>query len=512
MLTLKLKTTFLFNNTNKNLKNLNNSLNENLSFSDFGFVVYYGDGVAWSFGLGNAGMGELVTFENGINGMVLSLESSVAGIIIFGNESSIKEGFLVMRRGSLVQVPVGKKLSGRVIDAIGNPVDSLGPINYNFYSDVEVKAPGIISRQKVDEPLQTGILAIDSIFPIGRGQRELIIGDRQMGKTSIAVDTIINQGSFATESEIDSPIIYCIYVAIGLRRSGVARLVKKLEEKNAMFFTTVVTASASEAAALQFLAPYSGAAIGEWFRDNCMDALIVYDDLSKHAVAYRQISLLLNRPPGREAYPGDVFYLHSRLLERSAKMSDSFGAGSLTALPVIETQAGDVSGYIPTNVISITDGQIFLDNDLFYSGVLPAISIGLSVSRIGSAAQTKAMKSVSNSLKLTLALFKEMEGFTLMDADIDDYTKGVLDRGQKLIELLKQKQYDPIPLEYQILLVIAGTQGYLSKLPVNQVQSFKKRLIDDLKANYFASGFRFLLDVHNPKIPAAVTDYIKKLV
>lgn len=476
------KRTVLFNNTNKDLTNLNTGLNENLSFSDFGFVVSYGDGVAWSFGLVNAGMGELVTFENGINGMILSLESSVAGIIIFGNESSIKEGFLVMRRGSLVQVPVGKKLAGRVIDAIGNPVDSLGPVNYSFYSDVEVKAPGIISRQKVDEPLQTGILAIDSIFPIGRGQRELIIGDRQMGKTSIAIDTIINQASFSTESEIDSPIIYCIYVAIGLRRSGVARLVKKLEEKNALFFTTVVSASASEAAALQFLAPYSGAAIGEWFRDNCMDALIVYDDLSKHAVAYRQISLLLNRPPGREAYPGDVFYLHSKLLERSAKLSPKYFGGSLTALPIIETIGGDITAYIPTNVISITDGQIYVDEELFLNNIKPAVNIRLSVSRIGSKAQILPIKKLATIFKNQLISYDNMKRFEVFDG-ISTSIKKIIHRGKRLLEQVKQDAINPISIETQLYLISLSTIGFFDNFTIDETKNFKNDIIKVLKNN-----------------------------
>lgn len=486
--------------------------NENTDYRAYGEVVYYGDGVAWVRGLTAVGMGELIEFGNGVVGLVLSLESELLGAVVLGEESSIKEGDIATRRGTLARVPVGVELCGRVVDALGTPVDNLGSLNNTRYANVEVKAPGIIARQKVTEPMQTGILAIDSIFPIGRGQRELIIGDRQMGKTTIAVDSIVNQRSTLTESEIESDIMFCIYVAVGQRRSGIARLVKKLKDENAMFFTTVVTATASEPAALQFLAPYAGAAIGEYFRDSGQDALIVYDDLSKHAVAYRQISLLLNRPPGREAYPGDVFYLHSRLLERAAKLSDDCGAGSLTALPIIETQAGDVSGYIPTNVISITDGQIFLDNDLFYSNILPAINIGLSVSRIGSSAQTAAMKAVSGSLKLNLALFKEIEAFTLMDADIDDFTRSILDRGQKLTELLKQKPFQTLPLEFQIIFVYAGTQGYLNTVPLSRIEDLKQYVIKDLQKNYFDSSFRLNLDVNNKTLNSKVVDYIKAVV
>ena len=457
-------------------------------------------------------MGELVQFKNGVYGLVLSLESELLGVVVLGEESLIKEGDVATRCNTLARTPVGTELCGRVVDALGMPIDGLGALNNQRFSNVEVKAPGIISRQKVTEPMQTGILAIDSIFPIGRGQRELIIGDRQMGKTTIAVDAIVNQRSVLTESEIESDVMFCVYVAIGQRRSGVARLVKKLKDENAMFFTTVVSATASEPAALQFLAPYAGCAIGEYFRDTQRDALIVYDDLTKQAVAYRQISLLLNRPPGREAYPGDVFYLHSRLLERAAKLSDDCGAGSLTALPIIETQAGDVSGYIPTNVISITDGQIFLDNDLFYSNVLPAINIGLSVSRIGSSAQAAAMKSVSGSLKLNLALFKEIEAFTLMDADIDDFTRGILDRGQKLTELLKQKPFQTLPLEFQIILVYAGTQGLLNNVPLVKVEEFKQFLIKDLRNNYFSPSFRLSLDVNDKKITKKVDEYLKNII
>lgn len=490
----------------------NDDLFNNKNFQTYGEVVYYGDGVAWVRGLTSVGMGELIQFKNNIYGLVLSLESELLGAVVLGEESLIKEGDVAVRCGTLARVPVGTELCGRVIDTLGTPIDGLGSLNNQRFANVEVKAPGIINRSKVNEPVQTGILAIDSIFPIGRGQRELIIGDRQMGKTTIAVDSIVNQRSTTTESEIESDIMFSVYVAVGQRRSGIARLVKKLKEENAMFFTTVVSATASEPAALQFLAPYSGCAIGEYFRDTGRDALIVYDDLTKQAVAYRQISLLLNRPPGREAYPGDVFYLHSRLLERAAKLSDNCGAGSLTALPIIETQAGDVSGYIPTNVISITDGQIFLDNDLFYSNILPAINIGLSVSRIGSAAQTAAMKAVSGSLKLNLALFKEIEAFTLMDADIDDFTRSILDRGQKLTELLKQKPFQTLPLEFQILLVYAGTQGLLNPIPLSKIEDFKQYIIKDLKRNYFEPNFRLELDVHNKTMNKKVTDYLKSVI
>lgn len=480
-------------------------------FSEYGTVLYYGDGVAWINGLKSASMGELVIFENGVSGMVLTLESDLTGVVIFGSEDSVSEGLAVYRGFSAVQVPVGMQLCGRVIDAIGNPVDDLGPIEYEFYNNVEIKAPGIITRHKVTEPLQTGLLAIDSMFPIGKGQRELIIGDRQMGKTTIAVDAILNQGSSATPSELTSDLTYCIYVAAGQRRSTVARLVKRLKDKNALSYTIIVTATASEAAALQFLAPYSGCTVGEWFRDNEYDALIVYDDLSKQAVAYRQLSLLLNRPPGREAYPGDVFYLHSRLLERAAKLNSNYGYGSLTALPIVETQAGDVSGYIPTNVISITDGQIFLDTDLFYSNVLPAISVGLSVSRIGSAAQTAAMKAVSGSLKLNLALFKEIEAFTLMDADIDDITRGILNKGQKLVELLKQGPSSPLPLEYQVLLILAGNAGFLDNVELSKIKDFKKFLINEVQKSLTTTDkFLSVINVSDKKLDNAV-NFLKNI-
>lgn len=481
------------------------------NFNECGTVIFYNDGVAWINGLKSAAMGELVVFDNSVAGMVLTLESDLTGVVIFGAEDSIVEGLAVYRGFASVQVPVGKELCGRVVDAIGNPVDGLGAINYSYYNNVEIKAPGIISREKVNEPVQTGILAIDSMFPIGRGQRELIIGDRQMGKTTIAVDCMLNQGSVQTPSELVSDLIYCIYVATGQRRSTVARLVKKLKDRNALAYSIVVTATASEAAALQFLAPYSGATIGEWFRDNEYDALITYDDLTKQAVAYRQLSLILNRPPGREAYPGDVFYLHSRLLERAAKMSRKYGLGSLTALPIIETQAGDVSGYIPTNVISITDGQIFLDSDLFYSNVLPAISVGLSVSRIGSAAQTPAMKAVAGSLKLNLALFKEIEAFTLMDADIDEFTAAILNKGQKLVELLKQGPASPLPLEHQILLILSGNAGFLDKVELSKIKEYKTFLKNEIQKELTSTEkFLAVLNVHNKKLDSAV-EFLKKI-
>ena len=413
---------------------------------EVGEVISVGDGIAKIYGLDNVQIGEMVDFESGVRGMALNLEKDNVGAVIFGDSDKIKEGDNVKRVGKIVEVPVGKGLLGRVVDSLGNPIDGKGPLKDVEYKRIEVKAPGIIDRQSVGEPMQTGIKAVDSLIPVGRGQRELIIGDRQTGKTAIIIDTFLNQ---APNNKLDdeSKKLYCIYVAIGQKRSTIANIVKTLEESGAMEYSTIVSATASEAASMQFFAPYTGCTIGEYFRDNGMHALIAYDDLSKHAVAYREMSLLLKRPPGREAYPGDVFYAHSRLLERAAKMSDARGGGSLTALPVIETQAGDVSAYIPTNVISITDGQIFLETELFYKGVKPAINVGLSVSRVGSAAQTKAMKQVSGTIKLDLAQFRELEAFAQFGSDLDVATQKLLDKGQKLTELLKQNQYSPLPFE-----------------------------------------------------------------
>ena len=451
--------------------------------AEVGQVLSVGDGIARVYGLDNVQLGEMVEFPGAIKGMALNLETDNVGIVIFGDDRNIKEGDVVKRTGSIVDVPVGKNMLGRVVDALGEPIDGKGPIEGVERRRVEVKAPGIIPRQSVYEPMQTGLKAVDSLVPIGRGQRELIIGDRQTGKTALAIDTIINQKAVNATSD-ESKKLYCIYVAIGQKRSTVAQIVKTLEENGALDYTVVVSASASEPAPLQFLAPYGGCAMGEYFRDNGMHALIIYDDLSKQAVAYRQMSLLLRRPPGREAYPGDVFYLHSRLLERAAKMSDEFGGGSLTALPVIETQAGDVSAYIPTNVISITDGQIFLETDLFYQGIRPAINVGLSVSRVGSAAQVKAMKQVAGSIKLELAQYREMAAFSQFASDLDAATQRLLARGERLTELLKQSQYSPLPVEEQVVVVFAGVRGYLDNIEVSQVGRFEERLLADLRADH----------------------------
>ena len=451
--------------------------------AEVGQVLSVGDGIARAYGLDNVQLGEMVEFPGAIKGMALNLETDNVGIVIFGDDRNIKEGDVVKRTGSIVDVPVGKNMLGRVVDALGEPIDGKGPIEGVERRRVEVKAPGIIPRQSVYEPMQTGLKAVDSLVPIGRGQRELIIGDRQTGKTALAIDTIINQKAVNATSD-ESKKLYCIYVAIGQKRSTVAQIVKTLEENGALDYTVVVSASASEPAPLQFLAPYGGCAMGEYFRDNGMHALIIYDDLSKQAVAYRQMSLLLRRPPGREAYPGDVFYLHSRLLERAAKMSDEFGGGSLTALPVIETQAGDVSAYIPTNVISITDGQIFLETDLFYQGIRPAINVGLSVSRVGSAAQVKAMKQVAGSIKLELAQYREMAAFSQFASDLDAATQRLLARGERLTELLKQSQYSPLPVEEQVVVVFAGVRGYLDNIEVSQVGRFEEQLLADLRADH----------------------------
>ncbi len=448
--------------------------------SEVGQVLSVGDGIARVHGLDNVQAGEMVEFPGGIKGMALNLETDNVGVVIFGTDRTIKEGDTVKRTGAIVEAPVGKGLLGRVLDGLGNPIDGKGPLSDVKMSRVEVKAPGIIPRKSVHEPVQTGLKAIDSLIPIGRGQRELIIGDRQTGKTAVIIDTIINQKTL-NESGGDSKKMHCIYVCVGQKRSTVAQIVKVLEENGAMEYTTIVAATASEPAPLQFLAPYTGCVMGEYFRDNGMHATIFYDDLSKQAVAYRQMSLLLRRPPGREAYPGDVFYLHSRLLERAAKMGDDNGAGSLTALPVIETQAGDVSAYIPTNVISITDGQIFLETELFYKGIRPAVNVGLSVSRVGSAAQVKAMKQVAGSIKLELAQYREMAAFAQFASDLDASTQKLLARGERLTELLKQPQYTPFPVEEQVVVIFAGVNGYLDDIAVGDIARFEQTLLDEIR-------------------------------
>jgi F-type H+-transporting ATPase subunit alpha len=449
--------------------------------AEVGQVLSVGDGVARVYGLDNVKAGEMVEFPGGVKGMALNLEVDNVGIVIFGDDRYIKEGDVVKRTGTIVDVPVGRGLLGRVVDALGNPIDGKGPIESDERRRVEVKAPGIIPRRSVHEPMQTGLKAIDSLIPIGRGQRELIIGDRQTGKTAIAMDAFINQKPI-NQGDDESKKLYCIYVAIGQKRSSVAKFVKTLEDNGALEYSIIVSATASEPAPLQFLAPYIGCTMGEYFRDNGMHAVIVYDDLSKQAVAYRQMSLLLRRPPGREAFPGDVFYIHSRLLERAAKMNDDNGAGSLTALPIIETQAGDVSAYIPTNVISITDGQIFLETGLFYKGVRPAVNVGLSVSRVGSAAQIKAMKQVAGSIKLELAQFREMEAFSQFASDLDAATQRLLARGARLTEILKQGQYKPLPVEIQVAVIYAGVKGYLDKIPTKRVTAFEVHLLSELGA------------------------------
>ena len=463
------------------LKKQISQLDTTAEVAEVGQVLSVGDGVARVYGLDNVRAGEMVEFQSGVKGMALNLANDNVGVVIFGDDRSIKEGDSVKCTNAIVEVPVGKGLLGRVVDGLGNPVDGKGPLTDVKKTRVEVKAPGIIPRQSVTEPMQTGLKAIDSLVPIGRGQRELIIGDRQTGKTAVALDAFVNQRA-ANQGTDEKKKLYCIYVAIGQKRSTVAQIVKSLEDAGAMEYSIVVAASASEPAPMQFLAPYTGCAMGEFFRDNGMHALIVYDDLSKQAVAYRQMSLLLRRPPGREAYPGDVFYLHSRLLERAAKMSDAHGGGSLTALPIIETQAGDVSAYIPTNVISITDGQIFLETGLFYKGVRPAINVGLSVSRVGSAAQIKAMKQVAGSIKLELAQFREMEAFAQFSSDLDPTTQKLLNRGRRLTELLKQAQYTPLPVEEQVVVIYAGVKGYLDKVKVDDVQRFEQGLLNDIRS------------------------------
>ncbi len=455
-----------------------------IDVAQVGKVLSVGDGVARVYGLDEVQAGELVEFSCGVKGMALNLEEDNVGVVIFGSDQNIKEGDIVKRTNSIVSVPVGKELLGRVVDALGTPIDGLGEIKATEYRIADVKAPGIIARKSVHEPMQTGIKIIDSLIPIGRGQRELIIGDRQTGKTAIILDTIINQKKINDAAKSENEKLYCVYVAVGQKRSTVAQVVKTLKDYGAMDYTIVVAATASDAAPLQYIAPYSGCAMGEFFRDNKMHAVIFYDDLSKQATAYRQMSLLLRRPPGREAYPGDVFYLHSRLLERAAKMSDEEGAGSLTALPVIETQAGDVSAYIPTNVISITDGQIFLETPLFYQGIRPAVNVGISVSRVGSAAQVKAMKQVAGTMKLDLAQYREMAAFAQFASDLDQATKNLLDRGVRLTEMLKQPQYKPLPMQEEVAAIFAGVRGFLDKVEVSMVREFEETALDDLRANH----------------------------
>ncbi len=469
--------------------------------AEVGQVLSVGDGVARVHGLDNVEAGEMVEFPGGIKGMALNLEVDNVGIVIFGEDRDIKEGDLVKRTGAIVDVPVGKGLLGRVVDALGNPIDGGDPIQADERKRAEIKAPGIIPRRSVHEPMQTGLKAIDALTPIGRGQRELIIGDRQTGKTAVAIDTIINQREVNKDAD-DSKKLFCIYCAVGQKRSTVAQIVKTLRDYGALDYTVVVAATASEPAPLQFLAPYTACSIGEYFRDNGMHAVVIYDDLSKQAVAYRQMSLLLRRPPGREAFPGDVFYLHSRLLERAAKLNEDHGSGSLTALPVVETQAGDVSAYIPTNVISITDGQIFLETSLFYKGVRPAINVGISVSRVGSAAQIKAMKQVAGTIKLELAQYREMESFAQFASDLDASTRRLLARGARLTELLKQGQYEPKPVEEQVAAIFAGVRGFLDDLPVDQVSKFEQAYLEDLRSR----GKEILQSIRTDKQITAETE------
>jgi F-type H+-transporting ATPase subunit alpha len=451
--------------------------------TEVGQVLSVGDGIARCYGLDKVQAGEMVQFESGVQGMALNLETDNVGVVIFGSDREIAEGQTVKRTGSIVDVPVGKGLLGRVVDALGNPIDGKGPIQATERRRVDVKAPGIIPRKSVHEPMATGLKSIDALIPVGRGQRELIIGDRQTGKTAIALDTILNQKPL-NQGNDESQKLYCVYVAIGQKRSTVAQFVKVLEENGALEYSIIVAATASDPAPMQFLAPFAGCAMGEYFRDNGMHAVITYDDLSKQAVAYRQMSLLLRRPPGREAYPGDVFYLHSRLLERAAKLNDEQGAGSLTALPVIETQANDVSAYIPTNVISITDGQIFLETDLFYQGIRPAVNVGLSVSRVGSAAQTKAMKKVAGKIKGELAQYREMAAFAQFGSDLDATTQRLLNRGSRLTELLKQPQFSPLKMEEQVVTIYAGVNGYLDALPLNRVRGFEDGLLSLVRSKH----------------------------
>jgi F-type H+-transporting ATPase subunit alpha len=480
--------------------------------SEVGQVLSVGDGIARVYGLDNVQAGEMVEFENGVRGMALNLETDNVGIVIFGEDRQILEGQTVKRTGAIVDVPVGKGLLGRVVDALGNPIDDKGPVP-GERKRVDVKAPGIIPRKSVHEPMATGLKAIDALIPIGRGQRELIIGDRQTGKTAIALDTILNQKPLNATGD-EKIKLYCVYVAVGQKRSTVAQFVKVLEEQGALEYSVVVAATASDPAPMQFLAPFAGCTMGEYFRDNGMHAVIIYDDLSKQAVAYRQMSLLLRRPPGREAYPGDVFYLHSRLLERAAKMNDERGAGSLTALPVIETQANDVSAYIPTNVISITDGQIFLETDLFYQGIRPAVNVGLSVSRVGSSAQTKAMKKVAGRIKGELAQYREMAAFAQFGSDLDATTQRLLNRGARLTELLKQPQFSPLKMEEQVCVIYAGVNGYLDPIPVNRIRAFEDGLLGTLRSEHpdilnAIRDARDLGDATAAKLKSAVDAYAK---
>ena len=449
-----------------------------------GQVLSVGDGIARVYGLDKVQSGELVEFASGVKGMALNLEEDNVGVVIFGSDQQIKEGDMVKRTDQIVSVPVGKEMLGRVVDALGQPIDGLGPVKAKEFSRSDVKAPGIIPRRSVHEPMQTGLKIVDSLIPIGRGQRELIIGDRQTGKTAIILDTIINQKKINDAAKSEKDKLYCVYVAVGQKRSTVAQVVKTLKDYGAMDYTIVVAATASDPAPMQYIAPYSGCAMGEYFRDNGMHAVIFYDDLSKQATAYRQMSLLLRRPPGREAYPGDVFYLHSRLLERAAKMNDAEGAGSLTALPVIETQAGDVSAYIPTNVISITDGQIFLETSLFYQGIRPAVNVGISVSRVGSAAQIKAMKQVAGTMKLDLAQYREMASFAQFASDLDASTKKLLARGARLTEMLKQPQYHPLPVAEEVVAIFAGVRGFLDDLPLEKVAEFEEKALQSIRADH----------------------------
>ena len=482
---------------------------------EIGHVLSVGDGIAQVYGLDNVEENEMVEFSSGIKGMALNLEEDSVAVVIFGSDESIKEGDIVKRTGKIVSVPVGFELLGRVVNALGEPIDGKGKINAKQFSNAEVKAPGIIERRSVHEPVQTGLKIIDALTPIGRGQRELIIGDRQTGKTSIILDTIINQKHINERAKSDKEKLYCIYVSIGQKRSTVAQVVKTLKDYGAMDYTIVVAATASESAPLQYIAPYAGCAMGEFFRDNGMHAIIFYDDLSKQATAYRQMSLLIRRPPGREAYPGDVFYLHSRLLERAAKLSDEQGGGSLTAMPVIETQAGDVSAYIPTNVISITDGQIFLETGLFYQGIRPAVNVGISVSRVGSAAQIKAMKQVAGTMKLDLAQYREMVSFAQFSSDLDASTKQLINRGARLTELLKQPVYHPMPVEEEVVSIFAGVNGFLDKLPLKEVKNFEQAALNELKVKHEdllkkISENKELTDEINEKLKSFFTSFLKQ--
>ncbi|MGP0105499.1 F0F1 ATP synthase subunit alpha [Rhodoblastus sp.] len=496
------------------LKNEIANFGNEAQITEVGQVLSVGDGIARIYGLDNVQAGEMVEFANGIRGMALNLEADNVGVVIFGSDREIGEGQTVKRTGAIVDVPVGKEMLGRVVDALGNPIDGKGPINAARRSRVDVKAPGIIPRKSVHEPMATGLKAIDALIPIGRGQRELIIGDRQTGKTAVALDTILNQKALNAEGAPESQKLYCVYVAVGQKRSTVAQFVKVLEEQGALEYSIIVAATASDPAPMQFLAPFAGATMGEYFRDNGMHALIVYDDLTKQAVAYRQMSLLLRRPPGREAYPGDVFYLHSRLLERAAKLNEDNGSGSMTALPVIETQANDVSAYIPTNVISITDGQIFLETDLFYQGVRPAVNVGLSVSRVGSSAQTKAMKKVAGKIKGELAQYREMAAFAQFGSDLDATTQRLLNRGARLTELLKQAQFSPLKMEEQVCVIYSGVNGYLDALPVARIKAYEDGLLALLRTSHgdileAVRSSKDLSDETAGKLKAVVEGYTK---